>query len=517
MARKRLTVVDYECILEQLRAGTSARMVALKGLAGRRKVNEIVEAATPLGWLDPFAPMPSVDAFMAVLDRGSPVPVIPSKVEPHRAKVQELLDSGHQPKQIFDYLKRNASGFNASVGAVKRFCKRLQKQNPVAYVVMDYKAGEAAQVDFGSGPVLTHPETGKSKRTHVFIMTLCYSRHQYAEIVWDQSVETWLRCHRNAFEFFGGVVSTVVIDNLKSAITRACNTDPQVQHSYEAFARKYGFKISPCRPRTPRHKGRVESGVKYFKSSFLPLREYAGPGLLDANRQLMAWVLGEAGNRIHGTTHEVPLTVFAERESGLLLPLPEVPHEIVVWAKANLNDNCHLTFESSYYSAPHTFVDQELLVRAGERMVEIYHERSRVAIHVRATQRGTFRTNDAHYPPEKVTHLEKTPQWCLKQATDVGPSCSEFVKALLSDPVLDRMPAARRLMGLVHKYGAKRLESACRRALDHDALEFRAVKSILAKGLDQTPTTKPDPANAAFIASPRFARDIGRMLAGGAC
>lgn len=450
-----------------------------------------------------------------MLDRGSPVPVIPSKVEPYRETVRDLLEKGHQPKQIFEHLKRTVVGFSASVGGVKRFCQRLAKASPVGYVVMKYEAGQAAQVDFGSGPVLVDPRTGKARRTHVFVMTLCHSRHQYAEIVWDQTVETWLRCHRAAFAFFGGVVRTVIIDNLKAAITRACNSDPKVQRSYEDFARGYGFQISPCRPRTPRHKGRVESGVKYYKSSFLPLREFAGPGLSDANRQLLDWIMGEAGNRVHGTTHEIPLTVFADRERAALQALPVRPPEIITWAQAPLHDNCHVTFESSYYSAPHTLIGQELLLRIGDRLVELYHGHIRVAAHIRAVARGTFRTNDAHYPPEKVTHLQKTPQWCLKQATEVGASCLEFVTLLLGDAVLNRLPAAQKVAGLVAKFGAKRLEAACRRALEHDAIEFRAVKSILMKGLDQTPAVAANPSSGHFPTSPRFGRDIGSMLAAG--
>ena len=193
-------------------------------------------------------------------------------------------------------------------------------------------------MDFGSGPILSDPLTGRPRRTHVFVMILAFSRHMYAEIVWDQKVATWLRCHRNAFEFLGGVVSRVIVDNLKSAITRACFRDPEVQRSYAEFAEGYGFLISPCRPRTPRHKGRVESGVKYVKGSFVPTRTFRSIG--DANEQLMQWVLGTAGNRIHGTTRQMPLSMFAESEKALLHPLPATPPELVTWATATLHSNC---------------------------------------------------------------------------------------------------------------------------------------------------------------------------------
>jgi len=163
--------------------------------------------------------------------------------------------------------------------------------------------------------VIDDPELGRVA-TWVFVMTLAWSPHTYAELVVDQTVATWLACHRRAFEFFGGVPARVVIDNAKCAITRGATTDPEVQRTYGELAEGYGFRIDPCPPRDPRKKGRVEAGVKFTKRRFVPLREFRS--LADANRQLLDWLLGEAGNRLHGTTHERPLTRFEQTERYLL-------------------------------------------------------------------------------------------------------------------------------------------------------------------------------------------------------
>ena len=93
-------------------------------------------------------------------------------------------------------------------------------------------------------------------------MTLCFRRHQYAEVIWDQRVETGLACHHRAFEWFNAVPARLIIDNAKCAITRACTRDPEVQRAYGECAEGYGFKIDPCPPREPQKKGRVEAGVK---------------------------------------------------------------------------------------------------------------------------------------------------------------------------------------------------------------------------------------------------------------
>ena len=402
-----------------------------------------------------------------------------------------------------------------ALGGVKRFLKRLGVSKPKAYVVLSFEPGEAAQVDFGSGPHIPHPKTLKPTKTHIFVMTLCDSRHMYAELVWDQKVNTWLRCHRNAFEFFGGVPARATIDNLKSAITRACHRDPEVQRSYGEFSKEYGFQIEPCRVKTPEHKGRVARGVGYVKSAFVPDRVFRS--LADGNRQLVEWVLGEAGNRIHGTTQEVPLVAFAEREKEALRPLPEPRPEIVTWAKAKLHPNCHISFEKSHYSAPFRYVGQQLHVRAGETMVEIYLQGEVVALHPRAQSPGTFRSNLDHYPPEKAAYLRRTPQWCLRQAQAIGPQCHRFIEALLHGQVTRRLGAAQGVIRLVKRFGRARLEAACARALSFDLIQYRGLKSILEKGLDQAPEW-PDHTgqlHLQFVECPRFGRDIATMLTEG--
>lgn len=516
MARRRLKLFDYRQILEELRSGSSARAIAQKGFASRNKVHAVRDTADELGWLAPGGPMPSAEEILGAFP-APPVPVRVSLVEPYREKVTAWAEAGYSPSQIFQALKRDCKAFEGSVGGVKRFLNRLEMKTPKAYVVLHFEPGEAAQVDFGTGPDLPHPQTGKLTRTHIFVMVLCNSRHMYAEIVWDQKVKTWLRCHRNAFEFFGGVVQKVTVDNLKSAITRSCFRDPEVQRSYEEFAKAYGFQISPCRPRRPRHKGRVESGVKYVKGAFVPLRTLRH--MADANQQLMEWVLGEAGNRIHGTTQEMPLRAFAERERAALKPLPDPRPEMVIWEKAKLQTNCHLSFEKSFYSASYRLVGTELLIRAGERIVELRHGEQIVAVHARATHPGSFRTDpEGHYPPEKLAHMQRNPQWCLRQAEAVGPQCHQFVAQLLGNRVVDRLAGAQGIVrGVLQKYGPRRLEAACARALEFGNVRYQALKRILEKGLDQVPEA-PDRTGQlhfCFLETPRFARDIGQMLAGG--
>ncbi len=153
-------------------------------------------------------------------------------------------------------------------------------------------------------------------------------------LCFDQTVETWLACHRRAFEWFGGCPERVIIDNAKCAIIKACMYGPEVQRSYASLAEAYGFRIDACPPHDPAKKGIVESGVKYVKKSFMPLRTFRD--LADANRQLHEWIMQEAGTREHGTTREQPLARFAI-EKPLLTTLPDVPPVLAVWNEVKVH------------------------------------------------------------------------------------------------------------------------------------------------------------------------------------
>lgn len=515
MARKRLRLYDYSRIIEGLRQGESERSLARSGIACRNTLASVRQRAEKLGWLEPDAEPPTAAQICEVFVTEPSVPVHISKVEAHRERVQQWLNLGYKPKQIHRKLvdlKRThpqAPAYEGSVGAVKRFVARLTKQAPEVHVVMHYPPGEAVQVDFGAGPKLPDPHTGKLRQTHIFVMTLCHSRHMYAELVWDQKVETWLRCHQNAFLHFGGVPRRAIIDNLKSAITKACRRDPVVQRSYAEFAEAWGFKVDPNPPKSPWLKGRVESGVKYVKGAVF-CREFKS--FPEAQVALEEFVMGEAGNRIHGTTHQRPLNLFAEEEQPALQPVPDPIPELVYWAKLNVHTTIHVYLNKAYYSVPYQFTKQDVWVKAGLKIVEIFDLDHRpLTMHAVATRPGQFRTNPEHYPPDKRNAMELNGEGCLKQAAQIGPQVERFIEILLQDRVLERLGAARGVLGLKKKYGSKRLNAACERALEHDILSCSGVRRILEKGLDQDPR-QPAQLHLPEFAPTRFTRSIPELL-----
>jgi transposase len=265
---------QYRAVLVRLRQGDSDRDIARARLMGRSKVAALRALALREGWLAADTPLPEDAAIAAVVGQARRARSTISTVEPYRAIVARWAEQGVNGAAIHAALCRE-HGYSGSYSAVRRMLGALAvSRPPEATVRLQFAPGEAAQVDFGAGPKLFDPARDEVRRTWCFVMTLCFSRHQYVEFVWDQTVATWLGCHRRAFEWFAAVPGRLIIDNPKCAITKACARDPQVARAYAECAEGYGFKIDPCPPADPAKKGVVEAGVKYVKGNFLPTRSF---------------------------------------------------------------------------------------------------------------------------------------------------------------------------------------------------------------------------------------------------
>jgi transposase len=483
MSKRRFEMYQYRQALLRMRQGDSDRQIARGGLMGRPKAAAVRVEAQARGWLDPATAVPDDAALAEVFGTSVRPATCVSTLEPFRAEIERWAANGIQGTTIHAALCRN-HGYTGSYSSVRRFLQGIAAAQPRPSTMrLDFAPGDAAQVDFGAGPIVPHPRTGEVQKTWVFVMTLCWSRHQYAELVLDQSVATWLACHRRAFEWFGGVPQRVIIDNPKCAITRACNTDPVVQRSYAECAEAYGFRISPCPVRDPQKKGIVESGVKYVKRAFVPLRDFRD--LADANRQLGEWVMGEASTRCHGTTREQPLARFVDSEKALLQPLPDVAPELAVWAQVSVHGDAHVQFEKALYSVPFRLQGQRLWLKATTSSVSLYQDHGLVATHPRARSPGQRSTVQDHLPPNGLAWSLADPQYCLAEAERIGPNCRRVIERLFGDRVLDKLRAAQGVIRLAKTHGKTRLEAACERALAFDDPRYRTIKTILARGLEQ--------------------------------
>jgi transposase len=486
MAHGRLDVLDVREMLRRLRLGESARSVSRGLLVSRNTVREYQAwfAAEMLLPGDP-ADLPTARDLAERLTKLTPKVGPAPKLWPYREEIAELVAS-LQVKVALERFAERHPDVAVSYSVFLKFVRRYIAERRVRKTIrLEVGPGEEAQVDFGYAGLIP-PRAGEAPRkTWVFVMTLSHSRHQYVELVQDQTVGTWLSLHQHAFEFFGGAPRKIVLDNLKAGVIGASVTDPAVQRAYRECAEHYGFVISPCVPYTPEHKGKVERGVGYVKRSFLAGRSFTS--ISEANDAALEWVVAVAGARVHGTTKEIPMEAFATREKATLVPLPSMPFELVEWREAKVHPDCHIVFDKAYYSAPHPLVGRRLWLRATAGAVMLFAEHHLVTTHTRASRPGQRMTHPGHLPPEKTRYLTEHPDWCRERATEIGEATSEFVDRLLGDRTLDRLRGAQATIRLAQAFGNDRLEAACRRALACDAVAFRTVRCILVRGLDREP------------------------------
>jgi len=477
-------------LIHRLRANESERRIARDLQISRTTVRHYHEVAQQHGLLASDSPMPDDATLAAILGPVPCPPTTPSTVEPYAEVVQRLLDQKVEMTAIWQRLCQDY-GYTGGYSSVRRFVHRVQPSEPRVVVRVHTLPGEEAQVDFGPVGLLYDPATGRLRPAYVFVATLSYSRHQYAELVFDQKMPTWIALHRRAFEYWGGVPKRIVPDNLKAAVKEALVHDPTLAEAYRRMAQHYGFVISPTRPHTPQHKGKVENGVHYVQRNFLAGQEFTD--IHAANHRLAIWVREIAGTRDHGTTHQAPLSLFHEHEHAALLPLPPDPFTLCEIKPVKVHPDCHVVIAGSYYSAPYRYVGQTLDAYVGERVVQLFHGQELVTTHERAAEPGQWLTRLEHYPPAKAAYLERTPARCRQIAAQIGPATTQVVETLLGERPLDRLRAVQGILRMEETVGPQRLEAACARALHFGNVHYRGIKGILNAALDREPLPQTTP------------------------
>ena len=471
-------------LIRRLNAGESERRIARDMNLSRQTVGKYHKMAKQAGYLDAGAMIPNDETLQKRLGPGPQPPKIISSVEPFGEIVKALRKQEVEMMAIWQRLKDD-HGYSGSYSSIRRYVQQLEPERREVYARVHAKPGEELQVDFGAVGPLFDPASGRIRPAYVFVATLGYSRHQYAELVFDQKVVTWIGLHRRALEYFGGVPVRVVPDNLKAAVLKVLVHDAVLGEAYRQMALHYGFMISPTIPYTPRHKGKVENGVHYVQRNFIAGQQFAD--IQHANRRLKDWIREVAGVREHGTTHQAPLSLFKEFEQAALLPLPAEVFSLCEIRTAKVHPDCHVVVAGSFYSAPYGYVGQTLDVYVRERVLELYQGQSLVATHLRCQRAGQWQTRLEHYPEHKAAFLQRTPDFCRQVAARLGPATSQVVADLLNDRPLDRLRSVQAILRLEETVGAKRLEAACARANYYGDLRYRRIKDILNAALDREP------------------------------
>jgi transposase len=474
--------------------------------------------------------VPPLETLQEAVERVLP-PKTPAQQEstaaPWRSRIEELLVKGKRPKTIYDVLCREqGKDFVASYDAVYRLVRRVLRERGVrpedVAIPIVTRPGLEAQIDFGYVGPIFDPDSGRVRKSWVFVLTLAHSRHMFVRLVFDQSEATWLRCHVEAFEELGGVAEVLVPDNTKTAVIRrafALDEESTLNRSYRELARHYGARIDPTPVRDPRKKGRVESGVKYVKRGHFATRELEESDAITERRELQRWVVEVAGVRTHGTTRRRPREVFEAEERGALKPLPASRFELRRWAKAKVHDDSHVRFERAFYSVPFVHLRREVMVCATASSVLVYLDGRRLATHPRV-RAGQWSTVEEHLPEHRAPYRHRDPAFWQGRADAIGETTGAFVRAVLDqDEVLSHLRQAQAAVLLLERAPRERAEAACRRALHFGNLSPKALEEILARGLDEAGADAPGEADVDATATtsararPRFARSPAELVA----
>jgi len=407
-----------------------------------------------------------------------------SRCAPFREIILGKLAQGLSAQRIWQDL-RDEHGFADGYQSVQRFVRHLQKARPLPFRRMECEPGQQAQVDFGSGARVVIPDDQplppgvKTRRrtTHVFRIVLSHSRKAYSEVVYRQTAEQFLRCLENAFWHFGGVPRMLIIDNLKAAVTRADWFDPELTPKIQSFCEHYGTLILPTKPRTPRHKGKVERIVGYVQDNALKGRTFAS--LADQNRHLAEWERTVADTRIHGTTQKQVKKCFEDVERPALLPLPVNRFPSFQEGRRKVNRDGHVEVDKAYYSVPPEYLGREVWARWDSHVVRIFNGRfEQIAFHARHTP-GQFSTQDRHIDSRKRSGIERGAVYHLNKASLIGPQTGRWAEQMIQSRGIEGI---RVLMGLIHlskRHPADAIERACETALGHGAYRLRTIRELI--------------------------------------
>jgi transposase len=496
MAYREVRMIDIEQAIRRWLAGESIRAVARSTGLDRNTVRRLIRLGQRTG-LKPGDAWPNEGKLQAIRERmGRPgasreqgpieqallarQPQIQSWLKEDRlilTKIHELLgrEGLTVPYPTLHRFARKHCGFGKPAGTVRR---------------IEGKPGEFAEVDFGQLGLLQELGSGRRRVVHGFMMVLGYSRLNCVVPVFRQDLITIIDCFEQALEFFDGCPRRIVIDGMKACLDNADPCTPRFNRTFLEYANYRGFLPDPARPRHPKDKPVIENTVRFVRERFFKGETFID--LDDVARRALVWCRDTAGRRIHGTTRRVPIEVFETEEKPVLIPLQAGRFDPPHWTDCKIHPDHHVRVDGALYSVPSRWqAGSKVQVRADRALVRIYIHGELIKTHERKP-RGGRSTDYNDYPDGKAPYAMRWPNFYCKRARDLGPSVGDFADQLLSGEFpWSRLRSAQKLLGLAERYGAARLDAACRRALRFELLDVYGVERILQQGLEHDPTPEP--------------------------
>ena len=386
-----------------------------------------------------------------------------SILDPFKPRIEQMLkqDPSLTAARILQQIRSEGylGGFSILKGWVA-----AQREKPYrsreAFLRLEFAPGETAQVDWGEFGA----PFDDGIKIHCFLMVLCHSRLLYIEFTRSEKFEEFIRCHENAFKFFGHRVPLEIwYDNLTSAVTERMGSLIRFNARFFAYLGHHSIRPHACNPASGNEKGRVEDGVKFVRSSFWAGRTFKN--FEDLNMQAAVWLTEFANKREHRSTRKVPSLHFESDEKHLLRPMNPHPYNTSEVFSRVVPPNAFVTYETNRYSVPWTLVGLTLTIRVTDRELDFYYHDRQVASHIRSYGKHQFIESREHFKGL----LERKPGaskegWQIAAVKNIGPQMASYLDLIKAGQRSLRHEVSR-ILALATVYGDLPVNSACEELL----------------------------------------------------
>ena len=367
-----------------------------------------------------------------------------------------------------------------------QFCHHYYKWRKEQKVSMrmEHKAGDKLFVDFaGKKLTVTNPDTGELTEHEVFVSVLGASQLSYIEAVPSQQKADWISVNQNALHFYGGVPAAIVPDCLKSAVIKSDKHEPEINPSYKDFADHYGTVILPARALHPQDKSLAENFVRNaYQQIYAPLRNQVFFSIEELNQALWEQ-LDIYNNRKFQKRDYSRQQLFNQVEKDQLKPLANDMYELKSFAQDRVQYNYHvyLKEDKHYYSTPYQYIGKQVMIHYTSRIVEIYFNNKRIALHKRNRRQYDYTTEKAHMPKNHLFKAEWTAKRFLSWGRKIAPEVEDVVAKILdSRPHPEQ--AYKSCMGLLQLH--KKCDNndyikACKKALALNCMTYKFIKNTI--------------------------------------
>jgi len=509
MAFREVSVVQIKEVLRRwLHGDEGLRSIALGAGVDRKTARRYVEAGVALG-LDRTG---DASQLTDELIGGVCDAVRPSRpnghgaswelLVAHQSQITDWVDDELTVAKIGDLLAR--LGVVVPERTLQRFCaERCGAGGTKTTVrVADGEPGKELQADFGRMGMIFDPHTERRRVVHALVVVAVVSRHMFVWLTFGQRTDDVIAGLEAAWAFFGGVFPILIPDNLSPVVTKAEPTEPRFNDTFIEYAQSRGFLIDAARVRRPKDKPRVERQVPHVRQRFFAGEHFVD--LADAQRRAQDWCQHGAGLRIHGTTRCRPAEEFAAVEQHLLLPAPDAPYDIPIFSTPKVHRDHHVEVARAIYSVPGNLIGSTLSARADTTTVKLYARGQLIKVHPRVPPGGRV-TDPGDLPQERTVYALRDIEHLIAIGRSHGAAIGAYIEAVLDHPLpWTKMRQAYRLLGLVKKWGPEKVELACARALEAEAVNVNLVSRMIERATEADETAAPMQPT---VVKGRFSRD----------